>query len=85
VSGPAPDMASYKDAVEAALKLAAEWDETADAADAAAARAAERGAAPFRTDMMAAGARARRDCADGLRAVINKEFIVDAEPGDNAN
>ena len=65
-------------ALEAARKLADEWDEAAATSDASAAAAAERGAAAFRTDQMAARAQARRDCAQSLREHIARELLGEA-------
>jgi hypothetical protein len=65
----------------AARQLASEWDETAASLDRSAAHAAERGAAPFRTDQMAARAEALRDCAQKLRSAIDAEVWC----GDHGN
>ena len=75
---PAGDVRTLLGALEAARKLADEWDATAASLDASAARAAERGAMSFRTDEMAARAQAGRDCAQALRERIRAELLGEA-------
>ena len=70
----AADVPALLGAVEAATRLAGEWDEAAATGEASAAAAAERGADWTRTSEMAARAQARRDCAQSLRAAISAEL-----------
>jgi uncharacterized protein (DUF2267 family) len=69
-------------AVEAVRKLADSWDRSAAELDEMAARAAERGAAEFRTEAMATRAKTRRDCAQALREAISRALLAEEQSND---
>jgi hypothetical protein len=72
---PGADALALVAAVEAVLKLAGEWDQSAAQLDEMAVRAAARGAAEFRTEVLAATAQRLRDCAVAHREAISRELL----------